>query len=970
VLVPAIPFLRRRLAIACAAGPLLASPATAATRRPHQHLCTSPLTLSAPAVAAPLLSGVQATLRPSCTYTGHGALAWALVHGPAGMTADAATGALTWTPSAALEGQQATVIESVTDGTYTATTTFTVVVATSTAVTTSVVGSTVTVTQAGTMQGFAVTLPGTASLPPAQVKVSTLTPGQAPPIPDGVTRISDFFRVTPVDGGAGLITLTLPTANVPSGRTAQDVRLFVYADAAMDAEDGGEVEGTFWIRTWYGFDVLASGKASIKLQGLGELAFVGVDPPAPAAAPVIPAGSVTVGAEAVSIACSPFATGMGLPDLAIQVCTLSGDVALTVLVKDFSRLNTNPATTRDQFLGWLASARRAFANLGLGSDGAFEVVFEPMPADVPNALGFVTSGNLENYRVLHITNARKNRDSLQGTSVHEFYHHAQSRSSVAGLTNLLTTDHRGDWMVEGTARWFEDYLFDTLNTYRLKEGQPLSEILTWGLAEAVNDQVPETRGYARFAFWKMIESSCSGFSLPAVLNCNTGGDPACLANLKSRIESPGWQCDFGGGFADENRATLASALLAYTYGTAYANDMNVLDGNEPHFDFQAPQAWQTVTSSGACTTFASCPAGSMIQGFLRPAAAVAFVIPAVDPLDPGAGAMVEVKSDDGGELWAWLADNERRETLADETWAKTTDSWSNLYAPSGRAPETMVVLVNPDPSQAVKFSIRAGRAQTLYIFPDLDAKVWAPIFAWGCPTADYTLVARTPDTAPLPEHYRAVWNFGDGTPEVTVTDDPTVEHAWANVGTVTATLKIYEMPANTLVNQATTPIYIKWFAGRYRLLQFTGNSSGVIGDPYAQWVLQFVPKMLAHPEWSLFGISEWRTSKDADFTTLPPGEDGDTWYIGYWSADAPGAADCPNGIAINGASYSGRFSAATTDTKSILCMSSTATQSGTEVQGTFSYWTRYYQCGSTPESCTVKNEGQGSYTFSGSYTPH
>ncbi len=960
------------VASAAGAGPQTTPPvgaqAGSVARRPHQHLATSPIVLAAPQIEAPLLSGIQAALRPSCRYTGFGQLAYSLVQGPAGMTADAGSGALLWTPPAAMEGQQTSVTESVSDGTSTASVTFPVAVASLTPVTTNVVGRTITVTQSGTLQGLGITLPAGVSLPPAQVKVSTVTPGQAPPIPDGVIRISDFFRVTPVDGGTGMITLALPTSHLPVGRSAQDVRLFVYSDAVGNVEAGADTAGRFWIRTWYSFDVLPSGMVTIKLHGFGDLAFIGVDPPAAAAAPApaISISSIRVGATAVAIACSPFVQTNGLPNLDIQVCALSGDVALTVIVKQISQLKANPAATRDELLGWLATARKAFNGLGLGSDASFEVVVEKMPE--PNWLGFVTTGDLEDRRVVHITHVQKAKPQIQSTVAHEYFHHAQSRTKIAGLTNAIDTKHVGDWIIEGTARWFEDYLFDSLNTYHALCHNPMPQILTFGLAALDDPTAPPTWPYDRIAFWKMVESSCSGFTLPPILNCNTAAEPTCLANFKSKVESETWQCNFGAGFGDENKATMASALLYYTYATAKEDSIALLDGNEPYFKFQQPGGWQLLQSSADCTSFDVCPAGSIDQGRLPAGAAAPFVISAVDSLDPGQGAFVQVKSDSGNELWAWVGNAEQPGGLSSGTWSKTTDSWLNLYAPSGRAPKTMVVLVNPDPVNDVTYKIRAGRVQTLYIYPDVDARVWAPVFGWGCPTADYTLVAKSLGT--LPAHYRAVWSFGDGTPDVTVTDDPAVEHAWADVGTFTATLKIYEMPANTLVAQATTPIYIKYFAGRYRLSQFTGSSSGVIGDPYAQWVLQFVPTMLAHPEWSLFSISEWSDSKDADFTILPPGEDGDTWYIGYSSAMSPGAADCPNGIVINGTSYSGSFSAASTYDSSVLCMSSTATQVGTEVQGTFSYWTTYYQCGYEPGSCTVKNQGQGSYTFTGSYTPH
>ena len=938
----------------------------AAAHRPNRHLSTSPLTLAAPQPAAPLLSDIPATLRPSCTYTGTGNLTYALQQGPQGMAIDAVTGVMTWTPPAAMEGQQAQVALSASDGAVTATASFVVAVASTTQITTSVAGGTITVTAPGTLQGLGLTLPAGATLPPAQVKVSTVSAGQAPALPDGVTRVSDYFRVTPVNGGTDLITLALPTAHVPAGRSPQDVRLFVYSDAAGNVDAGGDIGGLHWIRTWYAFDMLPSGMATIKLQAVGDLAFIGVD--APATAPPTPAaatafGTVQVGATAVTIVCTPFAFVNGLPAIGIQVCSLTGDVTLTVVVKQFSRLKANPAATLNEVLGWLAAARKEFTALGLGSDASLEVVFETMPK--PTWGGFVTTRNLENCRVLHITDASIAKPLIQGTVAHEYFHHAQSRTRIGGYTNLIDTNLSGDWLIEGTARWFEDHLFDSLDTYRTANRSPLPQILTWGLAATPDDTVPETNAYNRHAFWKMVKSSCTAFTLPAILNCNTAGDPACLANFRSKVESDEWQCDFGAGFGPDNVSSLASALLYYTHATVQEDKMSLLDGDEPYSAFDRARGWERLASSAACTSFATCPAGSTETLGLRCAAAVPFEIAAVPSLDPGEGAMVEVKSENGGELWVWVGNAEQPGGLANGTWTKTTASWSNLYAPSGRAPKTLVVVVNPDPVNDVNVSIRAGRAQTLYIYPDIDARVWAPIFGWGCPEADYTLVART--LVDFPDHYRMVWEFGDGSPEVTVDDDPTVEHAWDDVGDHTVTLKLYEMPAKTLVAQTTGTAHIKYFAGRYRLDQFSGTASGVIGDPYAQWVLQFVPMIQQHPDWAFFDWSEWSDSEDAAFTTVPPDGDANTWLIGLSDSFSPGTADCPSFAEVVGNTYSGQFCAGSTDTQCILCLSSTAAQTGTQLNGTFGYWTKYFSCSGTPQTCTPINQGQGSYTFHAAY---
>jgi hypothetical protein len=742
--------LLRPLALAVCAL-LGAASASAAARHPALHLDPIPLRLDPPALPPAVLSGQRLELQLRPIYGGESPLTFAVDAGPDSMTIDATSGLLTWTPPAAAEGTEITASASVTDSVWTAHTSFTIVVARTTPMATSVSGSTITVTAPGNLQGFALALPAGASLPPAQIEVSTVSPGQAAPIPEGVTRISDFFRVTPVNGGPDFITLVLPTSHLPAGRSAQDVRLFVHSGAAENVGPDGEIEGQCWIRTWYAFDVLASGMASIKLHALGELAFIGID--AEAASASLPtatstSSSIRVGGKAVSIACTASIFSSLITALDIRDCTITGDVALAVRVRHFSGLQANPAVTLNELLGWLVFARQAFTVFGLGADPGFEVVVEPMPE--PFWWGFVTTEDLEDRRVLHITSAPWTKPIIQGTVVHEYFHHAQSRTKVAGLTNLIDTFHRGDWAIEGTAKWFEDELFDALDSYQQSEEQPLRQILGLGLAAMPVEPIRTTRAYSRFAFWKAVQSSCGGFSLPSILNCDTSADPACVANFKGKLESPSWQCDFGAGFGSANKATLAAALLFYTYATVKENDIALLDSNEPQFDFRQPNGWELLQSSANCTSFDHCPAGSKHSGLLPAAGAVPFVIAAVDPLSPGTAATVEVRSDDGGSVWVWVGDDELSGGLSRGSWSKTTTSWTSTYAWSGRAPKTMVVLVNPDPAKSVQYEVRAGIirptvASSDWSFPD-RAIFWC--YSWQGHT-DVSVLAPAGLTATL-----------------------------------------------------------------------------------------------------------------------------------------------------------------------------------------------------------------------------
>ncbi len=153
---------------------------------------------------------------------------------------------------------------------------------------------------------------------------------------------------------------------------------------------------------------------------------------------------------------------------------------------------------------------------------------------------------------------------MQATSVHEYFHQAQNRTKVAGLTNILGLPDTL-WLTEGTAQWFEDYLFDDIDSYIFTERNPLYVIMDVGF----NSPHPENAfgtnksAYSRFAMWKLIESKCSGFFLADILNGDFSHDTTGVQNLANRLTSAAWNCNFENGFGAENSNSLSSAILYY-----------------------------------------------------------------------------------------------------------------------------------------------------------------------------------------------------------------------------------------------------------------------------------------------------------------------------------------------------------------------------------------------------------------------
>jgi hypothetical protein len=928
-----------------------------AAHRPRRNLGPSPIRLAAPDTSVALLSLMPAEIAVPCAYTGSSRLTFSMPAGPAGMTIDAETGTLRWTPPAAAEGTQPAVRIRAGDGSSSAEVSFTVRVATTQPVSKSLAGSTLTVTQPGTLNGLAFTFPAQTSVPPAQVTVATISAGQAPPLPPDVTRVSDFFRVTPVQGSSDMFTVTLPTTGLPAGRKPEELRLFVYTDAAANVKSGGEIAGPAWLRTWYGLDVMPSGRVTIQLQGLGELSFIGLDPPV---TPVFSGTGPRVGAAqvrgmAVPTTCVSLLHSNFTVDLNRSLCVVQYGVgkSFTVIVKNFGAFHPSPAASLDDLLGWLAAGRTAFDGYGLVTDPVFEVVIESMPQ--PTWLGFVTTANLENRRTLHLTSAPEARADLQGTAVHEYFHQAQARTPTPGKSNAINS-YLTDWLIEGTARWVEDDVFDHLNTYALSEYKPLSAILPAGLAARPDDEDAPTRAYARWAFWKMVESSCSGFSIPQLLGHDTASDPRGIVNLKQNVESAGWQCDFGAGFGEANRSTLASALLFYSYATEKENNLALLDSNEPSSPFE--RAFERLAPSPDCTSWTSCPDTSLKWNFVNPAGVGTYRVTAVTGLSPGQSVTLNVESvDTGKELWVWVGDNEVPGGLSSGSWYRSTGTIKHTYGGGNRAPETIIFVVNPDPKEFVNYRIRASIDSTFFVFSN------APTFAAGPPGHDLTLQAL--NLQPWPASYSVVWTFGHGSGDITVTNAQTVTHRWPAVGDYPVTATLHSLPDNTVRAYAAATARIRYFGGRFTMSQFSGSASGCF------WESNKYPDAYA-------AIAANPSTGELDLDLKSPDRTVPeeavlraygTGAILLMADDDPAntAPRCEHALVISGNTYLARFAnGGACDGWAATCIEVRATQSGDRIEGTISHLDT--ACRLAGSTWVIHCQGNATSSFTGTWT--
>ena len=654
------------------------------------------LMLAAPELRPAVVSGVELSIGIPHHYTGSGHLVFSLEQPVSGMVIDAESGTLRWTPPGGAEGTSVDVRVRATDGISHAQLDFSIPVARTIPLAASVSGATLTITAPGTLKGLAFTIPPSAGLATELLSVGHIASGDAPALPERFERISDFLRATSVRSAIDPITVTLPASMVPPGRAPEDLRLLVYTQSLTGAE------GHEWLAVASHLDVRPDGSVTLTLGELGALACIAVENEP--AAPVQTAAS-SKGSDAASVLCSPFRLSNGRTDPRRVVCTIAGPPASTVVVRDIGRASAwRPPATAEEIAQWVAAARASATDVGLLFRDSIDVVIEPMPR--PTWLGFASS--VDSYGTIHLSSASLPRAVMQSTVAHEFFHHAQGNTFVTGRDNLLwdSTAAERDWLTEGTARWFEDVVFDDLDIYRQVELQPLPAVLRWGLSAAPQPRIAATRSYARFAFFKLLASRCPKLDLAYAINSDAVDDSRGVFALANAAHS--WQCRFAEELAAPDHSSLGLALLEYSYATIKQNSIAWLDENERSYDFQFLR--YTISPDRNCSLTGACPSWATTRLYLPPLSASVIEVDAAT-LQPQIEALIGI--DPGADsVKAWIG-NDETGGFGDGRWRSfNSANRTEKYAENTRAPRMMIILVNESPDFGVEPVVRASLRNT------------------------------------------------------------------------------------------------------------------------------------------------------------------------------------------------------------------------------------------------------------------
>lgn len=682
------------------------------------------LLLAAPDGLPGLIANLEATMQPLAEYDGYAELSFALIEAPPGMTIDLSTGLIRWTPQRSDEGQRYTVGVAVNDGSRFAETRFQVTVLAPEPINVAIEGNVLRVVdESTTLNGMTITqLEGEPML--ATLDLGKLDAAVAPAPPEWVSPLSDVLVVRSVMTHA--VELRFPLAGLPEAVSLGDVDLYAFTEAL-------DVEGQLWAPVWMAINYEGTAEApviAVQLDGLAGMALWGHD-----------------ATEAVSASSAQRVAKMGLaapiPQPATPTCVqqaafgnpidtyLCTTTAVTVTIKgwgtDLNRWKgpnlTEAGATKENFVSWLIDAQSWFSAAKLGYSVAFNVSIEQIQSP---GLGYVTGA--EDYRTLHINADNSlSASTLQGTTVHEYFHHAQANLStqMADKVLLIRSGSNTGWLVEGTARWVEDELFDSMNTYVGKEGNWGQRITEAGISNAGGaDGGGKGRPYQRFSFFKLLTGVCPNFlaQFRASLNLEPlAAERSGLTNLVSLFgpASGNFACNFGDHLGTSNSATLSAALAYYNYASQRQGKIALLDANEltadgtdVGFQFDKPtytftpqpttvEAWLALPNTTLTLT---------INSAIPAAGAYSFNVPAIAGTLP-AGKVAELHVTGSSVITVSLTGQSGQFTgtntigagadLAPHAWFTTTKQPSYVYSVNGAVPALFVTLVNGSLTQKV-----------------------------------------------------------------------------------------------------------------------------------------------------------------------------------------------------------------------------------------------------------------------------
>ena len=671
------------------------------------------LELGNPSDSSNFIAGLEKTIDMNVTYTGNNRLSYTFLEKPDGMTIELNSGTITWTAPELAEGNSYNVKVRVTDGSRFVEHSFSVSVASATPLQTQTNGNVISVTKENSnLNGFKFRFLGDSPNLPIIKSINPNTLVESPS--SDITRLSDYFYAD--ESNEGDIDILMPISILPNLNDSARLVIYHYTEeygwsAFADNLRVEEIDNIKYI-------VLSTGS----LKGV---MFIGLIPTAIGSSlsntfsqklhkrTANPLNILTA-----NVLCLPVQPPVPLVASHVkQICTINSIPNTKFIVMGFGnangRLNMwNPATSIEEMMVWVGESRSEFDNLGIGTtDRNITITLDGANGNY----GYVDPDDpFEKGNTLHLSNRNNSKVTRMKASVaHEYFHHAQVKTILSGAGNNFAKPKINSeflWLAEGTAMWFEDYLYDNLDDYTKYLSNPLDIILEKGLTSV-------DYRYEVDLFWKLISEKCDNFetNIKDIFYADFTNDLTRIDNVQTVLNNS--SCNFGDQLGTNKQSSLELALLYYQYATLYRNKISLLDSNEDdskfkfkptEHDFSRPwldtiAEWldlddnieyklnelNRIPTSGAFSFYTKEIQGELPEGKIA-------VLNIESSSDVIVSIITDEEFDNGGNTIG--EGNDKR----NHKWFKYSDSSNFIYEFSGKVPKLFVSLINPSSTTTIE----------------------------------------------------------------------------------------------------------------------------------------------------------------------------------------------------------------------------------------------------------------------------
>jgi len=535
------------------------------------------LTVSEPIETTNFIATLPKVMCPNITYNGSKNLTYTFSQNPNGMTIND-RGCIFWNAPLSEEGTTHSVSIEVSDGNKTKNLSFDIYVSQTRALQTEINNNLVSIVdQNTTLNGVKFRFLNNNPKIPTIRKVESQG---LVAVQNGVQILSDYFYAD--ENNTDDIEVLIPISLLPTKESIFDLTIYHY-NTQYGWSSAGEN-----LRTK---DIDNITYAVMSIGSLKGVMFIGLipEPKGSVSAQKIQfyyqkqiANPLTISVSDIN--CTPQSL-LGITSYKLQKCTISNISDIAFMVKGFgtklNKLNMwNPSTSIEQMMVWVGESRSEFDNLGIATfDKNITITLDGANGN----LGYVSPNSIEKGKILHLANKNESKNQMHATVAHEYFHHAQAKTTrifPIGSNIFDYYEEEEQWIIEGSAMWFEDYLYDNLNQYTRYLRQPLSKILEEGLTASTYAQ----QNYESSLFWKLASEKCKNLELnfKDIFYADFDNNPS-IDIVQSVFNNS--TCNFGNHLGEEKKSSLASAMLYYEYVTTQENKISLLDSNENDGNF-------------------------------------------------------------------------------------------------------------------------------------------------------------------------------------------------------------------------------------------------------------------------------------------------------------------------------------------------------------------------------------------------